>query len=354
MLGAVDIELVTDVERLDHFIEGWEALIDEVAAPRAGGAIVPAWARHMMSPEVELRVWVATEGATVVGVLPLVSEGMGRGRERLLPATTDLMFGTVPIARPDCAGDVADAVTEAFASRAASVNVVSIFWLPQGSPWATAFESTLTGPDWVAMDVTPYGSPSTFIAKGLDAWLDERPRDFRREYRRRARRCDDEGFHLRTAEDPNEIIARLPSLRALYQGRLGARGGAGYRFDDDMVAAIAAALERSRPGRFALSVLERDGLVIGATLARRAGTRVTCWIVGHDHEWSRLGPGLATLVEALDAAARAGCEVGDLGVGDQPYKEAFVDGTFQLESVSWCRPRFARLLQAAGPPGSHS
>jgi hypothetical protein len=276
---------------------------------------------------------------------------MGRGRERLLPATTDLMFGTVPIASPSCAGDVADAVADDFARRAASINVVSVFWLPQGSPWATALGSRLAGPEWVAMDATQYGSSYTFIAKGLDAWLDERERDFRREYRRRARRCDDEGFRLWTAEEPSEIMARLPSLQALYQGRLGARGGAGYRFDDEMVTAIGAALDGSRPGRFALSVLERDNLVIGATLARRAGSRVTCWIVAHDHEWSRLGPGLATLLESLDAGARTGCEIGDLGVGDQPYKEAFEDGAFRLESVSWCRPRFARLLEFAGTPG---
>jgi CelD/BcsL family acetyltransferase involved in cellulose biosynthesis len=347
----VDIELVTDVERLDHFVDGWETLVDEVAEPRAGGAIVAAWARHMMGPDVHLRVWVATEGADVVGVLPLVAETMGRGRQRLLPATTDLMYGTVPIARAGRERAVADAVADEFVRSAESINVVSVFWLPQGSSWATAFGSRLAEPDWVAMDVTQYGSYYTLIAKGLEAWLDERERDFRREYRRRARRCVDEGFRLFTAEEPSEIMARLPQLQTLYQGRLGARGGGGYRFEDDMVAAIGASLERSRPGRFALSVLERDDRVIGATLARRAGARVTCWIVGHDHEWSRLGPGLATLLESLNAAARAGCEIGDLGVGDQPYKEAFEDGAFRLESVSWCRPRFARLLQFGGPPG---
>ena len=304
----------------------------------------------MMAPDVQLRVWVATDGADVIGVLPLVAETMGRGRERLLPATTDLMFGTVPIARPGRELDVVDAIADDVARRAESVNVVSVFWLPEGSPWGAALGGTLAEPAWVTMDATQYGSSYTLIAKGLDAWLDERERDFRREYRRRARRSVDEGFRLFTAEDPGDITARLPQLQKLYQGRLGARGGAGYRFDDDMVAAIGAALERSAPGRFALSVLERDDLVIGATLARRAGHAVTCWIVGHDHVWSRLGPGLATLLETLDAAARAGCEIGDLGVGDQPYKEAFVDGVFRLESVSWCRPRFARLLQFAGTP----
>jgi CelD/BcsL family acetyltransferase involved in cellulose biosynthesis len=95
-------------------------------------------------------------------------------------------------------------------------------------------------------------------------------------------------------------------------------------------------------------LVERDGLVIGATLARRAGTRMTCWITAYDPEWSRLGPGLASLLESLDAGARAGCEIADLGGGDQPYKEAFEDGAFPLESVSWCRPRFARLLQFGG------
>ena len=95
-----------------EFVDGWEALLDEVEEPRAGGGIVAAWARHMMGPETQLRVWIATDGLTVIGVLPLVAERMPRGRERLLPATTDLMFGTIPIAMPGREPDVSDAVAD--------------------------------------------------------------------------------------------------------------------------------------------------------------------------------------------------------------------------------------------------
>ena len=42
---------------------------------------------------------------------------------------------------------------------------------------------------------------------------------------------------------------------------------------------------------------------------------MSCWITGYDAEWSKLGPGIAALLEALDAGARAGCEIADLGVG---------------------------------------
>jgi len=111
----VDIELVTDVDRLENFVDGWEALADRVSQPRAGGAIVAGWARHMMSPELELRIWIAADDSRVVGVLPFVAEKMVRNRLRLLPPATDLMYGIVPIADPDCADQVAGAAADDFA-----------------------------------------------------------------------------------------------------------------------------------------------------------------------------------------------------------------------------------------------
>ena len=40
----------------------------------------------------------------------------------------------------------------------------------------------------------------------------------------------------------------------------------------------------------------------------------------------------------------AGCQIADLGVGDESYKADFGDEAPPLESVTWCRPRLARLL----------
>jgi len=96
---------------------------------------------------------------------------------------------------------------------------------------------------------------------------------------------------------------------------------------------------------------------------------MSAWLTGYDPEWSKLGPGIAALLEALDAAARAGCEIVDLGVGDQPYKDDFQDedAAFPLESVTWCRHAWPpapaepsqrtrqgrnRRMTAMGPSGS--
>jgi CelD/BcsL family acetyltransferase involved in cellulose biosynthesis len=348
----VDIELVTDVDHLQHYVSGWEALADRVSQPRAGGAVVVGWARHMMSSDSELRVWIALDRSEVVGVLPFVAEKMARGRLRLLPPATEMMYGTVPIADPDRAGEVVAAIADDFASQTELVDMASIFWLPEDSPWTGAFGSRLVGPDWVTTGPSRYSSYYTDIAEGIDAWLAQRDGDFRREVRRRARRGAEQGFRIFTTVDPAEIVQRLPRLQTFYLRRKEERGGEGYRFDDDMSRAIENALELSTPGRFGLSVLERDDLIVGMQFVLRAGMRMSSWMTGYDPdpEWSRLGTGIATLLEALDAGARAGCEIVDLGVGDEPYKDTFQDATFPLESATWCRPRLARLLQLTTQP----
>lgn len=341
----MDIELVTDVDRLEKFVDAWDALAVRVSQPRASGAIVTAWARHMMSPESELRVWVATDGSELIGVLPFVTEPMARGRLRLLPPTTNMMYGTVPIVRPDRGSEVAEAVADDFAVRSELVDLASIFWLPEDSPWTAAFRSRLGRPEWVTTDRTHYASSYTRIDAGIAAWLDQRNRKFRKEVRRQARRYHEQGFRLFTVVEPAEIMHWLPHLQSLYLQRREQRGGEGYEFDESMIGAIGTALGLSARGHLVLSVLERDGLVIGATMATIAGTRMSCWIVGFDREWAPIGPGIAALVESLAAGARAGCDIADLGVGDEPYKADFVDGAFPLESVTWCRPRLARLLE---------
>ena len=344
----MDIELVTEVDRLRDHVAGWDALADTASQARGGGGIVAAWAAHMLPPGTELRVWVATEGTAVVGVLPFVAEPMPRGRFRLLPPTTDLMFGTVPIAHPDCAQRVADAVAEDFVARAETVNVATIYWLPGGSPWSSALGRRLVEPDWVEAERTPYDSYYTSVPSGMDSWMASRDKVFRQGVGRRARRAEEEGFRLVTTEDPADIMERLPSLQSFYVRSQEERGGQGYRFDDDMIRTIDTAQALSPAGRFALTVLENDDGIIGASLVLRAGTNMSCWLVGYDPEWSRFGPGVAALLESIAAGSRAGCDAADLGLGDHHYLRDFKDASTPLESVTWCRPRLARLFAGGG------
>ncbi|HSZ36022.1 MAG TPA: GNAT family N-acetyltransferase [Acidimicrobiales bacterium] len=345
----MDVELVTDVEAVQGFVGGWDALAGRVQLPRASGTMVAAWARRMMDPVSELRVWIATEGADVVAVLPFVSEPMARGRVRLIPPATDMMFGVVPVVDPDHADDAIAAVAAAIAARAEPVDMASLYWLPHGSPWSTALHGVFPEPEWVAIKTTDYHAWYTELGKSQDDWLQTRGGEFRRTVRRRARRLEEQGFRVVTIVDPAEIKARLSRVQSLYQSRKMERGGEGYRFDDGMIGAIEDVLETSGTVQLRLSVVERGELLVGASLAVRAEARMSCWLTGFDSEWSRLGPGIAALLEALDAGGRSGCLVADLGVGDQSYKDEFQDAAFPLESLTWCRPRLARLLQLGAP-----
>jgi CelD/BcsL family acetyltransferase involved in cellulose biosynthesis len=303
----------------------------------------------MMSPDSELRIWIATDDSEVVGVLPFVAESMARRRVRLAPPATDMMFGIVPIAATDRSSEVIGAIVDHFAERSEQVEMATIYWLPEDSPWTIALRSRFAEPEWVTTGVTQFSSYYTSVVEGIDSWLEQRSGEFRRTVRRRARRYEEQGFRARTTVDPGEIMERLPRLQPLYQRRKEERGGEGYWFEDEMIEAIGTALETASPGRFRLSVIERGELLIGASFAVRAGTRISCWLTGFDAEWSRLGPGIAALLEALDAAGRDGYTVADLGVGDQPYKDEFQDAAFPLVSATWCRPRLARLLGIEPP-----
>jgi CelD/BcsL family acetyltransferase involved in cellulose biosynthesis len=115
-----------------------------------------------------------------------------------------------------------------------------------------------------------------------------------------------------------------------------------------MIRTIDTAQASSPAGRFALTVLENDDVVIGTSLVLRAGTKMSCWLVGYDPEWSRFGPGVAALLESIAAGSRAGCVAADLGLGDHHYLRDFKDAYSPLESVTWCRPRLARLFAARG------
>jgi len=345
----VDIELVTRPDGISRWAKGWNDLAVDLAQPRAGPDLVVAWARHMMPSGSELRIWLATEGQNVVGVLPLVAESMPQGRQRLLPPATTLMYGIIPIAEPDGELDIALALSRELAASAAAADFVGTYWMPTGSPWTEAFGRSLTEPEWVALDALPYTSFYADIREGFEPWLERRPYKFKKERRRCGRRLEEEGFRTVSTTEPAEIVERLPHVRRLYEARKQARGGMGYRFDDKMIATITDAVTVPGPGRFCLVTIERHDLMIAAQLSLRAGDRTSAWIMGFDTAWSQYGPGIAALTGGVEASARAGSTIFDLGEGDQTYKRDLVDDEYPLETRIWCRPRMARLLQPKSP-----
>ena len=341
----MQIELVTDLLRLNEFADSWDKLACEVNQPRAGARIVAAWAHHMMDSDSELRVWIATEGDQVIGVLPLVAESLPRGRERLLPPAATLMYGSIPIAKPSAAREVAVALVAECVNSTPLANVVGLDAMPSGSPWIEAFSSSLQGPEWVALSPIRHSSLYIDLEEGVEEWFGRRQSKFKREVRRRARIQDAEGFCLSATTDHAEIIERLPAVQTLYTTRQQARGGYGYRFDGTMIDAIKEVLALSTPGHLRLTTIERGDLVIAMQLELLAGHRRSAWMMGFDSCWGQLGPGKAVLAGAVAANADDGSKIFDLGGGDEAYKNDFADGGYPLEDWIWCSPRMARLLR---------
>ena len=207
---------MTKVDRLQDLVAGWDALAECASQARGGGGIVAAWAAHMLPSDTELRVWVASEGSAVVGVLPFVAEAMRRGRFRLLPPTTDLMFGTVPIAHPDGAERVADAVADDFVAHADAVDdgdhLLAAAGLPVeqrvGSPSGRA-RLGRGGTDAVRLVSTRASLPE---------WIRGWPRATRSSDRESVAGPGaprKQGFRLVTTEDAGEIMERLPRLQCV-------------------------------------------------------------------------------------------------------------------------------------------
>lgn len=345
-VGHLEVELVTSPARLCDFYDGWEALADASGEPRSGASLVAAWSEHMRGEEQKLQVWVATQDDQVVGVLAMVAERLANGKTALGPPATNLVRGVVPLVRPERSAEVAFAIVARLAGSLGDVHLLRVDWLAEGSVWPDAFSAYFVDEGLVPVHVPPYQALYISTDDGVPGWLGRHRAQFRGEVRRRARRAEEAGYHFVTFSEPEAVLARLPSLQALYAHRAEGRDG-GYQFDARMVAAITQAVKRARPGRFRLTSLEGNEKTIGIALSICSGPVASGWLTGFDPSSSQFGPGIGSIIAEIDACQADGQRTLDLGVGDERYKRPLADGSRFLVSCLWARPRLARLMQAS-------
>ncbi len=267
------------------------------------------------------------------------------------PPTTDLMFGTVPIAHAGLArsGSPTRSPTTSSPRAEAGRTWRASTGCPQGSPWSGRVRAAVW-PSPTGSTTERHAVRLVLHRASLRHWTlgwRARDRDFRQGVGRRARRAEERASGSSRPRTRPRSWSGCRTCRRSTSGARRLRGGEGYRFDDDMVT-------DDRHGARALSPAGSIR-ALGARARRRGhrgdpgpcapGRAMSCWLTGYDPEWSRFGPGVAALLESIAAGSRAGCDVADLGLGDQPYKGASRTGPSPLESVTWCRPRLARLLQ---------
>ncbi len=318
--------VVTDIDSLEVFSPGWDALAVIRQRPRSAPVFTLAWYRHALPPGAQIRAVVVTDGDDVVGTAPFYVERTGFGFYQYNLAVP-MLFGVEPLFAPGREEEIAAAIGRALAHAEPVPDIVFLDSWPQGSLGPTFIARGWPRPQPAL--VSSHSFPWNHIQLGeggFEAWLQERSAGFRKHFRTNYRKLQAAGFEFQVSIDSQDISTRLPDFRRCYEARRASRGGAGPPFDEPFMAIVTeAAAKLSGTGRLRLATIERPGEVIAADLMVSAGGQVSGWYGGFDEAWAHLSPSIVCIVLTVEYAARVGDTTYDLGSGSYSYKSRFTD-----------------------------
>lgn len=314
MLTALDLE----AESLDR----WDRLAIEARRPHSAPAWLTAWWEHARPPRAEMALITVSDGAELLGVLPLVS------RRRHFAPFGDGLITVEPVAAPGREPEVAEAFAAALADLRPRTLLLEV---QDDSPdWPDLIGAAWPGgrePWRTTVRVSP--DPRVELG-GLDfeQWFEAKSANFRRDVRRKTKRLGKEGGALRET-DATSLGADVDAFLRLHLHR----HPKGSPLAGPGVAAMLREVgERLLPSnRFRLALLEIDGEPEAALVLSAAGGRVSAWSSGMGERLARHSPVMHLFVEEIERMAALGDETMDLGPGEYGYKQrlASVEGSLE-------------------------
>jgi CelD/BcsL family acetyltransferase involved in cellulose biosynthesis len=293
-----------------------------------------AWLRHLAPPGMLLRVVVARDGKTLVGVVPLVAQPTRSGRMdyRLMAAPLPRME---PLAIRGREWEVAAAAAAVLYTVKPTPDLLALESLPAASPWPEAF--CRTWPSRFAPLSSQYfrqWSPVVSLGAGsFDDWLAGKSSNYRAQMRRRRRKFEESGGTVRYASLetlPGDVDIFLRLHRERWEGH-----------GQSSIVPVEAELKEILldsgrqllpEGHLRLIVLEIDGDAVAAQVNVAAGGEVLWLNAGWNERYAKLSPQLLCLLEGLDDAFRRGDRRYDLGPGQQHFKLRMADGN---DPIAW-------------------
>ncbi len=331
--NALSVRVVTDLETLESFAPGWDALAVRMRRPRSAPAFTLAWYRHALPPGAHIRVVIVTDGDEVVGTAPFCVTRTRFGFYQYNLAVP-MLFGVEPLVSSDREEEIASAMGHALAHTKPVPDLVLIDSLRKGSLLPTHMQGGWPHPDPVL--ISPHSFPWSHIHlgdEGFEGFLNGRSSHFRKHFRASYRKLEAAGFERRTWSDSQGMSGRVPDFRRLYEARRAGRAGNGPPFDDTFMAVVLeAAATLSGTGRFRMVTIERPGEVIAAILIVRAGGQASAWYMGFDDTWADLSPSFVNVVLSIEDAALVGDTTFDLGAGAYNHKNRLTDDAPIFES----------------------
>lgn len=317
----IQVLLVDDEDALERFLPAWDALAVTCARPFCAPAWMLAWWREERSGDARLRVTLALEGERLIGVAPFFAQvAYGLNELRLLAAGFSHRIGL--LAEPGKEEAVAAALAPALATIEPQPASLVFEGIDAADPWPELLAAHWPGRRPTLRTDLTLEAPEIDLDACYGTWMEGRPRKFRKEARRNARRLEEEGVKSRIGTDREAVAALLRLHEARWQNRGGSEVGGGA---ERVVAAAAEKL--GEQGRLEVVLLESAEGPVSAELVLRAGQVAAFWAGGFDPAWAKHAPGTQTMLVALQAAAERGVRRADLGGGDHPYKRRMADSS---------------------------
>ena len=146
-----------------------------------------------------------------------------------------------------------------------------------------------------------------------EAWLASRPRKWRAELRRLGRRRAEAGLEVRCTDSPGAVRDDVHALAQLHHARWNWESGWLTEGMEDAIVEAGQLLVSS--GDFRLWKLVRGEEVIAGALFAGADHTSAALLTAFDPAWSRLGPGIGTLVAGVQHELDSGVRLVDFGGG---------------------------------------
>ncbi len=274
----------------------WDALVesDPEATPFQTREWAAAWWRHFGRRKKPL-ILQAFAGDELVGLFPLFErQSAWRAIRPIGVGPSDYLK---PVARPDVRASVTDAFLDFLGSENALVDLHQ--W-----PFEKAPEGLIEQATCLVVDL-----PATY-----DQYLARLSKSLRYDAKRIGR---DPKLSLRDDVEPVEalhILLDQHERRWKSRGLPGAFVGKARRFHEDW-AQIA-----HRNGWLRLTVLESEGVPIGAIYAMTMGKTCYYYQAGFDPAFKSVSPGTVLVAHAIARAIDEGVTRFDFCRGDEPYK----------------------------------
>ncbi|MGI8846114.1 MAG: GNAT family N-acetyltransferase, partial [Thermoleophilaceae bacterium] len=288
--------LIEDVQELEQFREGWDALAVAAERPFCAPAWMLAWWGHVPGPRAQLRTVLVHEGDELVAVAPYFAETRPGGptRYRILAAGTS--HRVEPVARPGSERAAAAAVAATLAQATPRPALIAFETVDRRIGWSDLIASSWPG-SRRPRPMLGFSGPAptvTLDAADFPAWLQTKSRNFRSQAGRLKRRLEGLGARFCLAATEDEVERGLADFARLHYARWEDRGGTVALTPAVERMLLDAGRELLAAGRLRLHSIEVDGQTISSHLFVAAGGEIAYWNGGFDDRFAAEQPSMQT------------------------------------------------------------